>query len=135
MKAIRRFLFLNFLLIITVIFFAYIREIPKIENEQSEPVIEKVVESVIEKPINSPVKSTLAPTSTQKSTATPVPKPIDPNAGKCIITIDSQKYDVTVFRNMHSGGDIFNCGTNMTKIFYNQHSASTLKKMSKYKIA
>lgn len=109
MKILHRILILNFLLIAVLVFFAYIRETPKFVNEQTE--------SLIEKPIN------------------PATKPTEPYAGKCIITIDSQKYDVTTFRDRHSGGDIFNCGTNMTKIYYDQHSASTLKKMVKYKIS
>ena len=53
---------------------------------------------------------------------------------RCIITIDGQKYDVTDFRNQHPGGDIFNCGTDMSAIFHGQHSNSTLRKMQRYLI-
>ena len=44
------------------------------------------------------------------------------NNNSCVVTVDSVKYDVTTFRNLHSGGDIFNCGTDMTSIFYQQHN-------------
>jgi len=52
----------------------------------------------------------------------------------CVITIDNQKYDVTTFRSQHSGGDVFNCGTDMTQVFYSQHGQRELQKMSRYKV-
>lgn len=48
----------------------------------------------------------------------------------CIITIDGTKYDVTIFRNIHSGGDIFACGTDMSAVFHQQHNLNVLKKIS-----
>lgn len=58
----------------------------------------------------------------------------NPNNSLCIIVVDSQKYDVTEFRNIHGGGDIFTCGADMTAIFYSQHDKSYLIKMDRYKI-
>lgn len=64
------------------------------------------------------------------STSTPAP----PLAGRCIITVDGSRYDVTVFRSMHSGGDVFTCGADMSQLFHSQHARSYLSIMSRYKI-
>jgi hypothetical protein len=39
----------------------------------------------------------------------------------CIITIDGQKYDVESLRNTHTGGDVFQCGTDMSAVFHGKH--------------
>jgi len=39
----------------------------------------------------------------------------------CIITIDGQKYDVESLRFTHTGGDIFQCGTDMSAAFHQKH--------------
>ena len=39
----------------------------------------------------------------------------------CIITIDGLKYDVQPLRDMHTGGDIFVCGTDMSAAFHQKH--------------
>lgn len=79
---------------------------------------------------------TTTPVPTVKPTAKPTPvttpKPTPDN--RCIISINGVKYDVTSYRKQHPGGDIFKCGSDMTKAFYGQHNNSTLKKMDKYKI-
>jgi len=51
----------------------------------------------------------------------------------CIVTILSNKYDVTNLRKTHSGGDIFKCGTDMTTIYTKQHGTN-LSRMTEYKI-
>jgi len=56
-----------------------------------------------------------------------------PEDQRCIITIDSKKYDVTLFRDVHPGGNVFKCGQDMTQAFSRQHGESqkvlnTLKK-------
>jgi len=56
-----------------------------------------------------------------------------PEDRRCIITIDSKKYDVTLFRDVHPGGNVFKCGQDMTQAFSRQHGESqkvlnTLKK-------
>lgn len=52
----------------------------------------------------------------------------------CVVTIDGTKYDLTDFKNMHSGGDIFSCGTDMSAIFWSQHSQRQLNQLQRYKI-
>ncbi|HXK52828.1 hypothetical protein H6802_01670 [Candidatus Nomurabacteria bacterium] len=56
------------------------------------------------------------------------------NLETCIITINSQKYDVTNFKDLHSGGDIFECNTDMTAVFNSQHGRGILRQMEKFKI-
>lgn len=54
---------------------------------------------------------------------------------QCIITISGIKYDVQPLRSTHSGGDVFVCGTDMTKAFFGQHDQSLLNgTMQKYRL-
>lgn len=53
---------------------------------------------------------------------------------RCIITLDGSRYDVTQFRFIHPGGDIFQCGSDMSVIFHNRHSNRFLQQMDRYKI-
>jgi cytochrome b involved in lipid metabolism len=48
---------------------------------------------------------------------------------RCIITIDGTKYNVTDYRYQHPGGDVFQCGTDMSVAFHNQHNPRTLDKI------
>lgn len=102
------------------------------------------------KPKASPLKKTQTKTPTPSVFVAPLPEVVNtpppvetppppspsepPASNKCIITVSGGQYDVTDFRNIHSGGDIFQCGTDMTSIFLSQHPASFLQKMSRYKI-
>jgi len=49
----------------------------------------------------------------------------------CIITIDGSKYDVTTLRSTHTGGDVFQCGTDMSAVFHGQHG-NNLRLIQKY---
>lgn len=40
---------------------------------------------------------------------------------RCFITLNGKRYDVSEFRNEHEGGNIFNCGTDMTQEFKGEH--------------
>lgn len=71
--------------------------------------------------------------STPPPEATPAPS-VPPPSDRCIITLSGGQYDVTDFRNIHSGGDVFQCGTDMTASFLSRHPASFLSKMSQYKV-
>lgn len=53
---------------------------------------------------------------------------------RCLIVIDGATYDVSAFRSMHSGGDIFQCGTDMSSVFWSQHGSSTLRQMARYRL-
>jgi hypothetical protein len=55
---------------------------------------------------------------------------------QCIITIDGDMYDITSLQSSHEGGDVFECGSDMTKIFYSAHNHSLLNgQLSNYKIS
>ena len=53
---------------------------------------------------------------------------------RCIIQIDGISYTITEFRKIHSGGDIFTCGSDMSQIFHNQHPQSFLNSLEQYRI-
>lgn len=57
-----------------------------------------------------------------------------PQQSGCIVTIDGTKYDMIHFKNLHSGGNIFSCGTDMSNIFWSQHSQRQLNQLQRYKI-
>jgi len=49
----------------------------------------------------------------------------------CIITLSGQQYDVARLRSTHSGGDIFNCGTDMTSVYQGRHGTN-MSRMQQY---
>ena len=49
----------------------------------------------------------------------------------CVITIDGQKYDVQSLRSTHTGGDIFQCGADMSAAFHRKHD-DNLQMIQKY---
>ena len=75
---------------------------------------------------STPTSTTPAP---QASQPTPAPQPTG-----CIVRIDGVSYDVTQFRKMHGGGDIFSCGSDMSASFWSAHGQSTLQKMQRYRL-
>ena len=92
------------------------------------PVLAQTVTTNQNTQTNQTVTNT--PQTTQQA-PTPVPAP---QIAQCIITIDGSSYDVTNFRTSHSGGNIFNCGTDMSSTFWSRHGASILSRMQQYKI-
>ncbi|MEI6378691.1 MAG: hypothetical protein WCO55_03455 [Candidatus Falkowbacteria bacterium] len=55
-------------------------------------------------------------------------------AASCIITISGNKYDVTSLQSSHSGGNVFDCGTDMTSVYLGRHGRN-LNRMQPYLIA
>lgn len=94
--------------------------------------------TAVSAPATSIPSATQAPPPAVDTSAPPPPAPPPPSqpppADRCIITISGGQYDVTEFRNIHSGGDVFQCGTDMTESFLSRHPASFLQKMSQYKV-
>lgn len=83
-------------------------------------------------PTPTPTKTvTTSPTAKPTITATPT---VNPLAGHCLITIDSVRYDVTNFRNQHSGGDVFTCGADLSQLFHDRHSNKFLDIMAQFRI-
>lgn len=66
-------------------------------------------------------QKSLTPTP-QILTPTPSQVKSEPMAqGRCFITLNSKRYDVTDFKNEHEGGNVFVCGTDMTDQFKDEH--------------
>lgn len=107
---------------------------PKISQQ---PVTQTTAVPVIPSPVDTQTPPPAAD-PTQAPTQEQVPQPTEPPAPlpdpQCIITISGSQYDVTEYRNIHSGGNVFSCGQDMTAVFLSQHPASFLDKMAKYKI-
>ena len=68
---------------------------------------------------SSSIPSSSSSSETSSTTSSSTSSIVTSN--KCIVTIKGSKYDVTTLRNTHSGGDIFNCNTDMSTTFTNQH--------------
>lgn len=85
---------------------------------------------------STPTTSTSASNPPTSSTPVPqAPQPTStPRSTGCIVSIDGVSYDVTNFRKMHGGGDIFSCGGDMSASFWSAHGQSTLQKMQKYRL-
>ena len=93
--------------------------------------INKIIKTIEVIPTTNPI------VNSQVATVTPTPTIINATSGitnKCIITVDDVSYDVTSFKNMHSGGDIFKCGQDMTSDFWGQHGQKQLNAIQKYRI-
>ena len=52
---------------------------------------------------------------------------------QCIVTVFGEKYDVTSLQSAHSGGNVFECGTDMSEVFESQHG-SDVSRIESYKI-
>lgn len=77
------------------------------------------------------LKPTLLPTAKLIPTKKIVPTQSVTSNNQCIITVSGQQYDVTTLRSTHSGGDIFQCNTDMTTIYQNRHGTG-LSLIQKY---
>ncbi len=80
---------------------------------------------------NIPIVITESPSSQPSVSQTPTTAP---QSERCIITLDGSKYDITIFQNIHSGGNVFTCGSDQSQLFHDQHPDSFLDKLAKYKI-
>jgi len=57
--------------------------------------------------------------------------PTATQAEKCLIKVAGREYDITAFRGLHPGGDIFKCGTDMSETFKKQHG-DDLERIKKF---
>lgn len=70
-----------------------------------------------------------------KNTVTPTAVLTIPTVdSRCIIAIDGVKYDISQYQYQHSGGNIFQCGTDMSAVFHNRHSNQFLQYMQQFRI-
>jgi cytochrome b involved in lipid metabolism len=143
-KIIVKFAILNFLLIIVMTAILSVTENYKVNqayaNNQdlyqvdSQPQVSDPVSIQTIAPSSVAIQTTASKPTAVSPTKTPVKPTPKPVASRCIITIQGVKYDVTNFRNIHSGGNIFQCGADMTSTFFGQHNSSTLAAMAKYRV-
>lgn len=93
-------------------------------------------ETIIPPATNQVSQPTVIPaTPASSQTATPQPQQTAPSVQKsnqCLIQIKGKVYDLAVFRAVHSGGDIFQCNTDMSAGFSQNHPDSYLNQLSDY---
>ena len=139
-------------LLLVIIFVSVVNYLPKknqtilgaeIQNQQKvEPVSERINSNIptnngIGTTIQQDAKTQVMPTEKPVKKTKPIPTPTPtakPSKPQCLIKIDGVVYDLQSFRSQHGGGDIFQCGTDMTSVFYNQHLSSYLQFISRYRI-
>lgn len=80
--------------------------------------------------MTSDLKTDIIPTDTPESS----PKTVPDLNNRCIISVRGSKFDITDFKKIHSGGDIFQCGTDMTDIFNGRHGDREFQILGKYQI-
>lgn len=132
---------LNFFLVLALVYIFNILPQPKakvltmnkaiIEKQNQKISISPTITIIFNSPVNSANKTQ---ENIQVEQNTPQPTVSNVELSKCIISIDSQKYNVTELRQTHSGGDVFKCGADMTSDFYSRHDASYLPMMEKYRL-
>ena len=86
--------------------------------------------SPLAQPLPSPTVPIISPTFTVAKPTAPPPTPDN----RCLVQIDGLVYDLTTFRTIHSGGNIFQCGSDMSSIFHNQHPADYLNQLARYRL-
>lgn len=114
---------------------------------RTQSTVASTKQEVPDQPVTTRISSTQevtptsqkAPTSEKKAQPTPTvvektDTPIPTPDTRCIISVDGTSYNITEFRQEHSGGDIFTCGTDMSATFHGQHDTQILQKMNRYKI-
>jgi hypothetical protein len=85
--------------------------------------------------VPSPLPTGVDEGATQAPPIQTTPSPVIPTVDtRCIIQIRSARYDLTEFRSRHSGGNIFTCNSDMTAVFYSQHTDQMLAQLEQYKI-
>lgn len=82
---------------------------------------------------NQPKNSQGPQTATQQND--PISQPTTPpSKPTCLVKIYDAVYDLEPFRQVHSGGDIFQCNTDMTAVFSSQHSDNYLSALAQYRV-
>lgn len=116
-------------------FFALLLYLPKakVVRQQIGSETKLLIEKVTPTPVVKVIKKVI--TVTSSLSAEPTKVVAQPTVDqRCLVVVDGVSYDFSVFKNIHSGGDIFECGTDMSQTFHNEHPNSFIRKMAKYKI-
>lgn len=104
-------------------------------------VIKKVYVTPLPKTAEAKTSQTVLSTTNTGDSATsnqvvaPITAPATSSTtNNCVITIDGTSYDITSFRSIHSGGDVFNCGSDVSSLFWSRHGSKQLSQLQKYRI-
>lgn len=73
-------------------------------------------------------------TTNNSQTVTQTQQTQSPQSNRCIVVVDGANYDLTNFINIHSGGNIFSCNSDMSQTFWSQHSQKQLNQLQQYRI-
>jgi len=104
--------------------------VTKVLNELNEPELDNNVTEINPTITNLPtqlpthiptVLPTVLPTAKLIPTKKVVPTVVVSSNNQCIIVVAGQQYNVTTLQSTHSGGNIFQCGTDMTNVYQRQH--------------
>lgn len=76
-------------------------------------------------------KYTLTEATGANTKSSPTPSKVNNNLNLCLITVSGKQYNVTNLAKTHSGGNIFNCGADMTSVYNGQHG-NNLSLISRY---
>jgi len=87
-------------------------EVPQVKEMEAR-------ETEIPHPLGSTVHATITPSPASTVTGA--------SSVQCAITLFGKQYNVDSLRNTHSGGDVFNCGTDMTAIYQAQHGTDVTR--------
>jgi cytochrome b involved in lipid metabolism len=98
-------------------------------NTTSNPAVTPIKHPVAK--LSSTSTGTTTQTTNTSTTQTTASTASVTNNNKCIVTIFGKRYDVTPLQTNHPGGNIFNCGTDMTAVYQGQHG-SNLSRMQPY---
>lgn len=104
------------------------QESPKAEVESGQNSVSTIPTRPAATPTPKTTPSILAARTTLQTTIspTPTPKPNTTSLG-CIITLFGKQYDVSPLQTTHTGGNIFNCGTDMTAVYQGQHGTDVTR--------
>lgn len=115
----------NFLAVVAMVLVQK-KSIPQTKSASTNLPVQSV--SVTGQPESvTPVLSNDTSASPQQESE-PTPDP------RCIVTVRGSLFDVTQFRLIHEGGDIFLCGSDMTAEFNNEHDDRIFEKMQRYRL-
>lgn len=104
-------------------------EKPEIKETKQAPQATSLRPSVSVTPTH-PASLQQLKTTMGASTAQPQNTAIN-TSNRCIITLWSNQYDVTSLQTSHSGGNVFQCGADMTAVYQSQHGTN-LSRMQQY---
>lgn len=130
-KTLHKFIFLNIVALVAVTLIsssAYAGN----RNLQTQDYLAQQNSFITTATVDSVVPTKAQPLETTVTPQAVLPQTVVIKDTRCLIIISGKTYDVTTFQDMHSGGNVFDCGTDMTDIFYSRHGGSTLRQMARY---